>query len=51
MRCASPLPPRSPRPRRAYSNLTRTVCMYALMDAFSPLAFVFFWLIVIFGGF
>ena len=25
--------------------------MYALMDAFSPLAFVFFWLIVIFGGF
>ena len=32
-------------------TLTRTVCMYALMDAFSPLAFVFFWLIVICGGF
>ena len=30
---------------------TWTFCMYALMDSFSPLSFIFFWLIVIFGGF
>ena len=30
---------------------TWTFCMYALMASFSPLSFIFFWLIVIFGGF